>query len=408
MADVMKKIIQESPFNTYNNHDQDDALGVFRRLTLRTTTCKTAMVLVTLKTSQLTEEKKKEVVDFVKDRIVSQIQEIKELSGGYEIKSLQFAHFSGVSNFVSDDSPLEVAHGEDHIIEEMLGLKFRISPFSFFQVNTKSAENLYRLVADLAGCSSNTILFDVCCGTGTIGITLAKLVKKVYGFELVEKAIADCEHNAKLNGCENMQFFLGKCEDTLPKVMSTLTPEEHKDVIVVLDPPRAGMHKKVLLSIRATAGVDKIVYVSCNHKSQVNDIVKLCRPTSKTFQGRPFRPITSTVVDLFPNTPHTEIVTLLTRVEDEFMPEKYTMDETLKSEAVHKEDVGKVKMAAEKEVSVKTEEVAEKVKMAAENEVSVKSEEIGEKVKMAAENEVSVKSEEAGDSVIPVKMDVDD
>jgi len=326
MADVMKKIIEESRFSPYSNHEQNSDLGVFRKLTLRTTTTKTAMVVITIKNNQLSDDDEKEVRELIKERIVEQLEDIKKLSGGYEIKSLQAAHFSGVSNFVPDDSPLTVLYGSDHIIEEMMGLKFRISPFSFFQVNTKSAENLYQLVADYADCNENTILFDVCCGTGTIGITLAKHVKKVYGFEIIEKAIKDCKFNANLNGCENTQFFLGNCEETLPKMLGTLTPEEHKNVIVILDPPRAGMHKKVLKLIRATMGLDKIVYVSCNRKTQVDDMIKLCRPKSKSFQGRPFRPIISTVVDLFPHTAHAELVTLLNRVDDEFEPEKYEVE----------------------------------------------------------------------------------
>ncbi|KAG7251537.1 LOW QUALITY PROTEIN: hypothetical protein CRUP_004447 [Coryphaenoides rupestris] len=150
---------------------------------------------------------------------------------------------SGVTSLYFDlpkpeDMPCELVAGEGHILEELLGLKFRVSPHSFFQVNTGAAEVLYSTVGEWAQLDQDSTVLDVCCGTGTIGISLAKRVRKVIGIELCQEAVEDAKHNAKLNGLTNVEFHCGKAEDVFPKILNALVSSKPHAIV---DPPRAGL-----------------------------------------------------------------------------------------------------------------------------------------------------------------------
>ncbi|XP_071946281.1 tRNA (uracil-5-)-methyltransferase homolog A-like [Antedon mediterranea] len=207
--------------------------------------------------------------------------------------------------------PLEHLWGEKCIHESMMGLKFRISPEAFFQVNTKAAEILYKTIADWCGATKKSTVLDVCCGTGTIGISIAKNVHRVIGVEMNEQATHDAKENAKLNGIDNIEFHCGKAEDVMPSLTSTL--ENCKDIIAIVDPPRAGLHKKVIESIRRCAYLEKLVYVSCNPNIAIGNFVDLCRRISIKSKGVPFRLVKAVPVDLFPHTPHCELLMLFER-----------------------------------------------------------------------------------------------
>lgn len=214
----------------------------------------------------------------------------------------------------------------------MLGTKFRISPTSFFQVNTPAASLLYDLVRQWCGdLDENTTLFDVCCGTGTIGLSIAKnsnALKEIVGLEIVEDAVMDAKANAELNGITNARFLVGRAEDTITKVVSEYPDIRRKRTgtedasssaaplhkfVAVLDPPRGGVHPKVLRALRECEAITRIVYVSCNPNSLINDASVLSRAASKSTPGTPFVPIKAQPVDLFPHTPHTELVTMFQR-----------------------------------------------------------------------------------------------
>lgn len=203
----------------------------------------------------------------------------------------------------------------------MLGTRFRISPTSFFQVNTPAASVLYDLVRQWCGdLDANTTLFDVCCGTGTIGLCIGKnsaQLKEIVGLEIVEDAVLDARANATLNNITNARFLVGKAEDTIFKVVGEYPnikkqSDSHK-FIAVLDPPRGGVHGKVLKALRDCEAITRIIYVSCNPNSLVNDASVLCRYPSKSSPGAPFVPVVARPVDLFPHTPHTELVMMFQR-----------------------------------------------------------------------------------------------
>ncbi|KFW12766.1 tRNA (uracil-5-)-methyltransferase A, partial [Eurypyga helias] len=211
-----------------------------------------------------------------------------------------------------EDLPLEHVAGDKYIYEELLGLKFRISPHAFFQVNTQAAEVLYTAIMEWAQLSPESTVLDVCCGTGTIGISLAKKVKKVIGIEVCQEAVQDARANAQMNALNNVEFHCGKAEDIVPSVVSSLAPQ---NPITIVDPPRAGLHSKVILAIRRAEHLKKLIYVSCNPRAAMSNFVDLCRAPSNRVRGASFRPVKAMAVDLFPQTRHCELLLLFERLD---------------------------------------------------------------------------------------------
>ncbi|KAJ8972630.1 hypothetical protein NQ314_000086 [Rhamnusium bicolor] len=204
-----------------------------------------------------------------------------------------------------DFVPAEHLWGDTHINETILGLKFRISPEAFFQINTKGAEILYNAAIELAEPTIDSTILDVCCGTGTIGLCFAKKCGQILGLEIVPQAIMDAKENAVVNSIENAEFFAGRAEEILGTVCFKAT---NKEVIAVVDPPRAGLHQKAILQLRKIPKINKIVYIACNPSAALRNFVDLARPESKTVRGEPFVPTKAIPVDMFPYTKHCELV----------------------------------------------------------------------------------------------------
>lgn len=207
--------------------------------------------------------------------------------------------------------PVEHVCGLASLTEEMLGLKFRVHPNSFFQVNTLMAERLYSVIADFALADAGTTVLDVCCGTGTIGLSLARTAHSVVGLDISEPAIADAEMNAWLNGIENARFIAGPAEKVIQEAIKGLADD--RTCIAVLDPPRAGVANSVIGAVRGSRRIRRVVYVCCEPANLWRNMVSLCRPTSNAFRGDPFRPIRAAGVDMFAHTPRGEMVVLLER-----------------------------------------------------------------------------------------------
>ena len=204
----------------------------------------------------------------------------------------------GLGDVVKADK-LELLYGRDYITEEILGLKFKISPFSFFQTNTIGAEKLYSIVRDFTGDIDDKVVFDLYSGTGTIAQIMAPVAKKVIGIEIVEEAVETAKDNAKLNGLDNIEFIAG---DVLLAV-DNLT---EKPDLIVIDPPREGIHPKAINKI-IDFDPQTFVYVSCNPITLVRDL--------RIFKERGYEVKKAKLMDMFPRTPHVEVVTLLTRSE---------------------------------------------------------------------------------------------
>ncbi len=192
---------------------------------------------------------------------------------------------------------VNVLYGKEYFTEELLGLKFKVSTFSFFQTNTKGAEVLYSLAREYVGETKDKVIFDLYSGTGTIGQILSPVAKSVVGIELIEEAVNAANENTALNGITNARFIAGD-------VFKKLDEVEEKPDIIVLDPPRDGVGDKALAKI-IDYGVENIVYISCKPTSLARDLALL--------QERGYRLVKARCVDMFPNTQGVETCSLLTK-----------------------------------------------------------------------------------------------
>jgi 23S rRNA (uracil1939-C5)-methyltransferase len=190
------------------------------------------------------------------------------------------------------------ALGAEYLEEEICDLRFRISHRAFFQTNTEMAERLYAIAAEMAGLTGSESVFDLFCGIGTLGLTLAGRAGEVWGIEIVPEAVVDAEENARLNGIENASFRTGDAR----KEIRPLLAEAGSTDVVVVDPPRAGLSKKVVRRL-IECGAPRIVYVSCNPTTLAPNAAQLAEAGYRLRRVKP--------VDMFPQTPHIECVALL-------------------------------------------------------------------------------------------------
>lgn len=193
------------------------------------------------------------------------------------------------------DEGTKILYGKDYFYEELLGLKFKISPFSFFQTNSYGAELLYSTVREFAGDIKCKTMFDLYSGTGTIAQVLSAVANEVIGVEIVEEAVEAAKVNAQLNNLENCRFIagdVGAVMDSLPS-----NPE-----LIILDPPRDGINPKAIRKI-INFGADTIIYVSCKPSSLARDL--------KIFAANEYEVVKTVAVDQFPMTSHVEAITLL-------------------------------------------------------------------------------------------------
>ena len=216
-----------------------------------------------------------------------------------QIVSLWYVINEKLNDSIADQNPV-LYRGEDAIYEQMEDLRFKIGPKSFYQTNSAQAERLYGVARDFASLSGGETVYDLYTGTGTIAQFVSRQAAKVVGIEYVPEAIEDALVNAANNGIDNCRFFAGDMKDVLDS--DFIAREGHPDVII-LDPPRAGIHPDVARVI-LEAAPERIVYVSCNPASQARDLSILCRDYTIT-DVQP--------VDMFPHTMHVENVVRLVR-----------------------------------------------------------------------------------------------
>ena len=227
--------------------------------------------------------------------------------------------FAGILHTINDSladvvqsDRTEVLYGEEYFYEELLGLRFRISTFSFFQTNSLGAEVLYDTARSYVGDTKDQVIFDLYSGTGTIAQMLAPVAKKVIGVEIVEEAVKAAGENAKLNGLTNCEFIAG---DVL-KMLDTISDRPD---FIVLDPPRDGIHPKALKKI-IDYGVDRMIYISCKPTSLARDLEML--------QGYGYRVERACCVDMFPWSANVETVVLLSQQKpDDHIEIEINLDE---------------------------------------------------------------------------------
>ncbi|SHK51712.1 23S rRNA (uracil(1939)-C(5))-methyltransferase RlmD [Hespellia stercorisuis] len=272
---------KEIPYYHRMRHD-----GCLRHMLVRKGH-KTGEILVDLITTRTQETYAKEW----KDALLA-----LELDG--KIAGILHTYNDNVADTIKDEGT-EILYGQDYFYEELLGLKFRISPFSFFQTNSLGAEVLYETAREYVGDTKNKVIFDLYSGTGTIAQMVAPVASRVVGVEIVEEAVEAAKENAKLNNLENCYFHAG---DVL-KVIDDL--KEVPDLII-LDPPRDGIHPKALEKI-INFGVDRMVYISCKPTSLARDL--------EVLQERGYCVEKAVAIDMFPATVHCETICSLSRIK---------------------------------------------------------------------------------------------
>ncbi len=263
-------------------------LGYFRHLLVRKTKSGGQILVSLVTTTQYPEAD-----DAVDQKLVCTLNSLA-LDG--RICGILHTYNDSVADMIRNDRT-QLLYGTDQIVEELLGLRFVITPFSFFQTNSKGAEVLYDLVRGYVGETKDKVIFDLYSGTGTIAQILAPVAKHVTGVEIVEEAVEAARRNAGENALTNCDFI---CGDVL-KVIDEL---KEKPDIIVLDPPRDGIHPKAMPKILAYE-VDTIVYISCKATSLKRDLVPL--------QNAGYRVRRAAAVEMFPGTCHVETIVLLSK-----------------------------------------------------------------------------------------------
>jgi 23S rRNA (uracil1939-C5)-methyltransferase len=229
------------------------------------------------------------------DKIEALLSDVK--SNFPEITSLLYTVNTKVNDTFGDLDIITYS-GKDYIEEEMEGLRFRVGPKSFYQTNSRQAYELYKVARNFADLTGNELVYDLYTGTGTIANFVSRQAAKVIGIEYVEDAIADAKINSAVNGIDNTLFYAGDMKDVLTD--SFISEHGHPDVMIV-DPPRAGMHGDVV-DVIMRAEPKRIVYVSCNPATQARDLALL---DSK------YKVLAVQPVDMFPHTHHVENVVKL-------------------------------------------------------------------------------------------------
>lgn len=236
-----------------------------------------------------------------KDKIQALLSAVKD--NFPEITSLLYVINTKVNDTIADQE-IHVFAGLPYIEEEMEGLRFRVGAKSFYQTNSLQAYELYKVARDFAGLKGSELVYDLYTGTGTIANFVARKCAKVVGIEYVEDAIKDAKINASVNGLSNTEFYAGDMKDVLT---DEFIAEHGRPDVMIIDPPRAGMHEDVV-NVILNASPERIVYVSCNPATQARDLALL----DVAYKVEAVQP-----VDMFPHTQHVENVVKLSRRKNE-------------------------------------------------------------------------------------------
>lgn len=282
VRNAVRRFAQRNAYSFFNPRQQT---GFLRNLIIRNNSRGDVMVIVVF----FLEEKER--IDRLMDFLASEFPQITSLFYIINTKN---------NDSLSDQEPV-LFKGDDHLIEEMAGLRFRIGPKSFYQTNTRQSEKLYNVAEDFAGLKGNEVVYDLYTGTGTIACFLAKQAAVVVGIEYIQEAVADAAVNAEINGIKNARFIAGDIRRVLD---NNFIEENGRPDVVITDPPRAGMHADVVRAI-VEAHPSRIVYISCNPSTQARDIQLM----SDQYYVKRVQP-----VDMFPHTHHVENVVLLEKI----------------------------------------------------------------------------------------------
>jgi len=274
--------------------------GNWRNFTVRSNWKNDLMAIVTIHPQNLEPQEIQEEMERMKEHLVSRADG--------NLKSLYYQSCPH-TRCTSEQSPFHLLHGQPHIYERIGDYNFRISPESFFQVNTEAATVLYDTVSKLLNVSKMTTVMDICCGTGTQGLMVARKVRGVIGIELSRSAVEDARFNAQLNEIHNSEFYVGRVE----KLFQPVIEELHlvTEISAIVNPSRAGVHSRLIRLIRENDRIRNLVYVSCQPDGPaMKNFVDLVKKDAKS---EAFSLKKAVPVDMFPHTDHCEMVLLFQR-----------------------------------------------------------------------------------------------
>ncbi|KAI3642894.1 hypothetical protein MP228_012449 [Amoeboaphelidium protococcarum] len=320
---------------------RDTNRGFWRNLIVRSHQCGQQIMVILMLSQREVSVEDAEIFALMKE-YCEYLLELTE-----NVKTVQYTINDNMHCALTGDMPLITLHGDGYVYDSLRNLSvedqssqkainFRISPMAFYQSNAITCELLYKAVGDIIVQKQvhgkKTVILDLCCGTGTIGIVMSQLsnVKHIYGIELCEPAIQDAEHNATLNNVrDKVTYICGPVEDTIEKLLDQVDIDPETDqVIAILDPPRAGVHKKVIKAIKQCKYIQSVIYVSCNPSAAKQNWLHLTQPmwrlskSSNRTQKYPevrsdqFVMESAQAVDMFPQTSHVELVLSFTRLSD--------------------------------------------------------------------------------------------
>ena len=281
IRNAIKKFSVEHNLEFFNTRNQT---GLLRTLMIRTSS--TGDIMVVVQFFKDDKSKRELLLNFIAEQFP-------------QITSLQYIINEKANDTIYDQEVI-CYKGEDHIFEEMEGLRFKINAKSFYQTNSDQAFELYKITRDFAGLNGDELVYDLYTGTGTIAQFVAKQAKMVIGVESVPDAILAAKENAQLNGIQNVRFFVGDMKNVFN---TEFIAKNGQPDVIITDPPRDGMHKDVVQQLLAIQP-EKIVYVSCNSATQARDLALMKEDYSI---------LKTQAVDMFPQTHHVENVVLLMR-----------------------------------------------------------------------------------------------
>lgn len=296
---ILKTVLQFYEEKRIPFYKKMQHVGVLRHLVIRQVVCsKDILVNLVTTTQQGLNGEHLNQEELTKYLCLEELKEkLLALDLNGTIVGILHTHNDSLSDAVIPEKIVTI-YGQDFLYEKILGLTFKISPFSFFQTNSKGAEVLYETARSYVGETKDKVIFDLYSGTGTIAQMLAPVAKKVIGVEIIEEAVEAARENAALNGLSNCEFIAGD-------VLKVIDDIEDKPDIIVLDPPRDGIHPKAIEKIIAY-GVDEMVYISCKPTSLARDL--------EILQERGYKVVRGCAIDQFVNTLHVECVTLLQKI----------------------------------------------------------------------------------------------
>lgn len=293
LLETIREFLEEFDISTY---DEETGKGLVRHILMRVGFA-TGEIMVCpvlngekLPKAEVLEKRLKETVERYNEGIVLD-NAIK-----YELTSFCINVNKKKTNVILGDKCILLS-GREYITDKIGDVSYRISPLSFYQVNPVQTKCIYDTVKEYAGLTGEEVLWDIYCGAGTIGLYLAEGARKLYGIEIIPEAIADAKENAKANGIENAEFYVGAAEDVFPKLMKTCPPD-----VAVIDPPRKGCDEKLIQAL-LEVGPKTLVYVSCDPATLARDLKLL---TAGGYEVKRVR-----AVDAFCHSVHVETVCLL-------------------------------------------------------------------------------------------------